>query len=581
MLYERSRWILWMPVGLAIGIGAYFYVPHEPEGHWLLYTFLFLGSLCAFKGIRMWVIPFSLIAFGFCVAWLKTSLINTPQLSDETHPVFIEGTIDKIDQRPKDVRLTLKDVSYSKDVTQVHVVRLTCKGSMARSETLEPGGRVRVRAVLLPPQEPSHPYGYHFRRQAYFEGLGAVGYCLSKPLLLAQEKEKAWLNKLRYRLTQFLRVSIKGVEGEIAAALVTGDRSGIPQSVRDAYADAGIAHVLAISGLHLSLVAGFFFVFLRFFMALIPSLALRYPIKKIAAICALGGVMVYLVICSAPIPALRSFIMTSLILGGVVFDRFALSLRNVALAATGILLILPESLLSPSFQLFFAAVIMLVAGYERYYGPFHAWVAKNPWWGKSFVMYVCGILLSTLLSTVATTPYVVYTFHHFTLQSIPANMVVIPLVSFFIMPMLSLYILFWPLTKVLGFASLLHELLGLMNQVAASVALWKGSHIALKAMPLSSLVLLTFGLLAFFLIKHTFRYGGIVLILIGLGVMYISPIPSVFISKNGGLIGVYDSETGLWVNTLVKERFARTSWMSYCGAATVRKDPQLLEKIRL
>jgi competence protein ComEC len=577
LAHEKSRWILWLPVGLALGIGVYFGLPKEPAPSWLLYGGLCLGALLIWAPLRGWSVPWGVICLGFCAAWLKTVLLDTPQLIEEMGPVLLEGTLEKIDQRPKDVRLTLGDLNYDPFVPFLKSIRLSCKGNLGRNPLFEPGQRLRLKAMLLPPQEPAHPYGYNFRRQAYFEGLGAVGYCLKSPEIIDTGLKERYLSKLRYRLTQFLRTYIGGVEGNIAAALVTGDRSGIPQGVRDAYADAGIAHVLAISGLHLSLVAGFFFVLFRTLFAFIPFLALRFPMKKVAALWALVGVLFYLIICAAPIPALRSFMMTSLVLGGVIVDRFALSLRNVALAATGILLFLPESLLSPSFQLSFAAVVILVAGYERYYGPLHSWVARNPWWGKSFVLYSSGIVLSSLLSTIATTPYVVYTFHHFTLHSIPANMIVIPLMSFFIMPLLAILILLWPLSNLVGLPEILKYLLALMNQVAFYVGSWKGSHVLLKAMPLSALIFMTFGLLVYFLVKHKSRYGGVLLGGIGIMIMYYHPIPDLFVSRSGKLIGIHDPGRGLVVNTLAKERFARKSWMIYCGQTQVQKDPTFLE----
>jgi competence protein ComEC len=310
-------------------------------------------------------------------------------------------------------------------------------------------------------------------------------------------------------------------------------------------------------------------------MAGIPILALRYNTKKLAAFFAIIGVMLYLVVCGAPIPALRAFIMTSLILGAVMLDRFAISLRNVAIAATFILIFIPEALLSPSFQLSFAAVTVLVAGYERYYTSLQSWIARKPWLGKTVCVYFFGVILSTVLSTIATTPYVIYTFHHFTLHSIPANMIVIPLISFFIMPLLAVYIIFWPITESMGLSSVLHYLLNTMTDIATYVAGWQGSHILVRSMPIESLLLATFGLLLFFLVKHMLRFVGLGLMFFSAIYMFYADLPWAFIGKKS-LIGIYDIENGIQVNSLSKERFARKSWMSFCGLDKVRKNQNIL-----
>ena len=156
----------------------------------------------------------------------------------------------------------------------------------------------------------------------------------------------------------------QGRGGAVAAALVTGDRSAISRDTLSAMRDSGLAHLLAISGLHMGLVAAILFFGLRTLLALSERLALFYPIKKWAAAAALVGGFAYLVLTGGTIPTQRAFLMTGLVLVAVFLDRTAISMRLVAWAAAGILLIAPESLLSASFQMSFAAVVAFVAVYE-------------------------------------------------------------------------------------------------------------------------------------------------------------------------------------------------------------------------
>jgi competence protein ComEC len=243
-----------------------------------LTAFLLPFALFFYKKTQFLGALFFVLFIGFTAPWLKTSYLNTPQLKTAYGPVEISGILEKIDDRPQDIRFTLIVKSSSKEIPPLNRVRIACKGYLGKGLKVYPGDTITLKAMLLPPPGAAHPYGYNFRRQAYFDGLSAVGYGLSRPKVMATGHHVS-LKNIQHALTEFLRTSIGGQEGEIAAALITGDRSGITDHTRQVFADAGIAHVLAISGLHLSLVAGFFFLILRFLFALTP-LALHYNTKK-------------------------------------------------------------------------------------------------------------------------------------------------------------------------------------------------------------------------------------------------------------------------------------------------------------
>lgn len=573
---ERPRWILWLPVGMGVGIGIYFALPFEPSYYLLILPIFFI--LMGLKWPIFW--PCFIISLGFDAAFIKTHYLNTYQINRMYGPVMLQGTLEKIEYRPKDKRLTFKYI-HDQEGTPLKLkkIRLVCRG-LCRDFTGEPHQVFSFKCVLLPPQGPPHPHGYDFRRHAYFEGMSAVGYITSRPHPLTVDTPFT-LYDIRHKLTQYLRNNLEGVYGHMAAALITGDRSGLPDNLRQAFANAGVAHVLAISGLHLSLVAGLFFFFLRLLFVFMPFVCLKYNTKKIAAFFACLGITCYLCVCHAPLSASRAYIMAVLVLGAILLDRFALSLRNVALAASILLLFIPEALISPSFHLSFAAVIVLIAGYETYYTPLQVWISHKPWLGKIFMLYGLGILLSTILSTLATTPYIMYTFHHLSLNAIPANMLIIPLISFVIMPCLLLFLIIGPLSHCVGLTWILTKSLQSMIDVALYMSTWKGSHIPVKAMSTFELTCITLGLLVFFFIKHPIRYGGLLGVMASFCHMYMSPLPDYFIAKDGKMIGFYEKDKPLRVNTLHTARFARKAWMAYSGQTTVIKDADLVKQLPL
>ena len=228
-----------------------------------------------------------------------------------------------------------------------------------------------LRATLNPPPEPVAPGDFDFGRRAWFKQLGGIGYATGRvsrlegaPLPPLSLRLWANVDRLRNAAAERVRAALPGESGAIAVALITGERGGIPKRVTEAMRDAGLADVLAISGLHMVIMAGSVFWLVRALLAAVPALALRYPIKKWAALSALLAATFYLVLSGASVPTIRAYLMMGVVMIAILLDRPAITMRNVALAALAILAFSPESLFDPSFQMSFAAVIGLVAAYE-------------------------------------------------------------------------------------------------------------------------------------------------------------------------------------------------------------------------
>ncbi len=288
----------------------------------------------------------------------------------------------------------------------------------------KPGALVSALAVLRPPPEPAMPNGYDFARWAYFQRLGGVGYTYGAPKPLPDsggtladrflDSMRVRVENLRLAMTRRVTAAIPGPDGEVAASLITGERGAITEDDNEAYRDSGLAHVLSISGVHLALAGLGIFWTLRALFALWPWLALTQPIKKWAAIAALLSSTFYLAISGGGSPAVRSYLMLSMMLLGVLADRPALSMRAVALAALALLAYEPEDIVDPSFQMSFAAVIGLIAlaewGSSRARDMPLAGPASRIPVAQGRDVTCLAMLLASVVATLASTPFAIYHF---------------------------------------------------------------------------------------------------------------------------------------------------------------------------
>ncbi|MBC6417251.1 MAG: ComEC/Rec2 family competence protein, partial [Rhodospirillales bacterium] len=271
-------------------------------------------------------------------------------------------------------------------------------------------------------------------------------------------------------------------DGQTAALALT------PEALQEAYRRPGLAHLLAISGLHVGLIATIFFFSLRALLALSPSLALNWPIKKIAALVTAVLLPFYLPMVGASVPTQRACLMTLVVLAAVLLDRRAISMRLVAVAALVVLALAPESLLTASFQLSFAAVTALVAAYE-------VWQLRRPGWKggaglrSRLLLYFLGVLASSMIATLSTAPFAAYHFHRLALYGLAANLLAVPLTAFWIMPFCLLSYLLLPLGLEQFALTPLGWGLEVLNTTAQGFSALPGATLNLPAMPLWGLVL--------------------------------------------------------------------------------------------
>lgn len=599
LLQERSQWILWVPVAMGIGIGIYFSLPYEPSP--LYSSTLFLSSLLLgisfYKRLRGYPFFFLSIcfvllnSFGFSFICWKTQFLSTPFLEKNVGPIKVEGKIERIEYPPSSIRLILTHLAFDQDYPYKEEkkikkfpkkIRLTLRSSQLQKAslplTLEPGDKIQLAIKLRPLPWPAFPGGHDFRRKSYFEGIGATGYAITSPTLLKKRSSFSfflWVQHVRHTLTAHILSLLPSPTGPIATALITGDRSGIPQNISDAYANAGVAHILAISGLHLSLVAGFAFLLSRRLLCFFPSLVLKYSLKKWASVAAFFVISIYLGLSGAGYPVERAFVMTSLVLLAILIDRIALTLRSVALAALVILILFPESLISASFGLSFAAVVGLITAYEAWSERKTPTLEPKHPYLSLITKYIVGILFSTLIATLATTPYTLFFFHKFTLQGFIANLLSIPLTGFWILPWGFIGVLLTPLK--LGFEKFPFYLMGKgieeMTHIALWVSTWPGAQIRIPFLPSFFIESITLGGLWLCLWKTKWRLGGLIPIVLACVFIPFTPSPTVLISSTANLVGVKDEST-FYVSSLRKNKFTRTRWEEALAFSSSEKWPE-------
>ncbi|HUH49317.1 MAG TPA: ComEC/Rec2 family competence protein, partial [Mycoplana sp.] len=415
------------------------------------------------------------------------------------------------------------------------------------------GSGIVGRARLNPPSGPALPSLNDFAFDAYFAGTGAIGYFYGKPtateLNPPARSETVYgavsqmVAEWRNAITQHIRGRIGGDAGAISAALITAEQRGISPKTVEALRQSGLAHVLAISGLNMALAAGTFLVGARLLLALVPGAAEQFPVKKIAAIGGLITVTLYILISGGAVSAIRSWLMIVVMLFAVLFDRTAISLRNVALSALIILAVTPSAVTGPGFQMSYAATLGLVAGYA-------AWrdgSARRPRWigDRSRILSVAsalagGILLSSLIGGVATLVYSIGHFHRIPAYGLAGNLLAMPIISFIVMPMAVIAMLLMPFgldgipLVIMGWG--VDWIIAMANWVAG----WGGEVVTGRLPPLAfALVAAGGGFICLF--RTRLALIGLVPLVFGVIVAVVRPTdspPELLVSEDGRLVAL-------------------------------------------
>ncbi len=553
---------LFIPVFLAVGIGLWFSVPVEPGAGFyaaMAGTVLGLATLARFGPFlaRPFAMALAAAALGALLCGARVWMVASAMLATPYYGP-IQGRIIDIDRSQSDaIRLTLDHVILTEvePAATPATVRVALHGP---PQTYEPGTTVQVTARIAAPESASEPGGFDFRRMAWFEQLGAVGYTSSPVVTWAPPgMMDASVNRMRNHLSAGIMARVPGDAGAFASGALTGDRSEISAAVVTDLRISSLAHLLAISGMNMAFLTGFVFALIRYGLALIPPVSLRVNTKKVAAYVAFGVALFYLILSGANVATTRAFLMVSIMLGAVMLDRRALTLRSVAVAALLLLVWQPESLLAPGFQLSFAATIGLIAGF----GPAERLMLRHgvPRWLKPVAL----LTASSLLAGVATAPFSAATFNRLTGYGLLANLLTVPVMDV-LMGAGAVAALLAPI----GLAGPALVVMGWSARWILFVAHWiAGLDGAITPVPQPGpwvIPLITLGALWLLLWQGRARFAGLAALALGFGLWTMVERPVLLMSSDGVLAGVLGPE-GRALSSPRGAGFAAQSWLADDG----------------
>ncbi|MCE9507579.1 MAG: ComEC family competence protein [Alphaproteobacteria bacterium] len=569
LLKQRERWILWTPVALALGVGGYFSLRFEPPLWSGFLALVLLTALIApfYKNklaVLLWL-PFCLIALGFTAASLRTWTVSAPVLERKTYPLLLQGRVAAVDALPEQTyRIVLDRLRYDTEKLlpqnpMPERLRIKLKKGNAPPAA---GDVVRLKAMLLPLSPPVLPGAYDFQRHAFFDGIGATGFAISDADIIFPGDRGFFFESLRRYLRTHIRAGIENSDAAaITIALLDGEDQDISKETYSAIRTAGIAHLIAISGLQVTLVTGFFFFLVRALLASVPYIALRWPVKKITAFIAMCGAIFYMLLIGSSISAERSVIMVCVVMTAIMLDRDPFTLRLAAFAAAAVLLFQPESLFGASFQLSFAAVVALIAFYESTRDWWSLGHEDRGWFAKAG-LYILGSLATTLVATLATAALGLYHFLRTPLfPGLVANLIAVPLSSFVTMPAAITASFLMPLGLEKIPLKVAEWSVVVIIRTAETVSQWPYVVYHADAWQMWILVMMCFGGLWICLWRDKMRWLGVLPVLAGIILIPLTPRADILASEGGKIFAVRDDKGVLWISSDRAEKFVRESWI--------------------
>lgn len=423
----------------ALGIALYFIMPFEPGFAfvaallgaavllWALSRALApcdgVARLAALAALRLICGGVALGAAGFSLMAVRTTVLMTPMLTS-TYTGPVSGVISQVDQSQSGaLRVTLDVPRLHRSSAKVENIRFSLRDT--RFYTPQVGDYVTAQVTLFPPSSPAQPYGFDFRRYAFFKSLSANGYARSGLVVIEEKADISGAQRLANHIETRLNATMSPLGAGFSGAIFLGRRAYLDPEMKEALRQTNLSHLLAISGLHVGILTGFVFMLTRRGLGLVPRIARTWPVKKLAAGTALMFILGYLQFTGHATATQRAVFMASIALIAVMVDLRILNRRNVVLAAFLLLGLRPESLLEQGFQMSFSATLALVIGFQTWGG----YLPK-----KGIAKFVSTLAVASFLAGAATAPFVAYHFNIFSKAGFAANLLVVPIMSLWVMP---------------------------------------------------------------------------------------------------------------------------------------------------
>jgi len=569
-LTRPLRMAVWAPVAFGAGALIYFSIPTEPQAMAgpLLASLAVLNAVLAFRFAKhrplawsvLMVLVFAL--FGFARSQLHTQSQSSIFVEDSGSARNVTGWIEAVQNSNGRERIIVRVSEFENLDQPPRRVRF-----FAQRGELGPGDAITARVVLTPPRRPAVPGGYDPAFAAWFSGLGGTGYAIA-PVEASDFTGDAVARQIarwRWQMAEHIRARAAPETDGIAAALITGDRSGISPDQAEALRAAGLGHILAISGLHMSLFAGGLFFVFRAIGAAIPAFARRYDPRIPAAVIALVGASLYLVLSGASVSTQRAFVMVTVVLLGIVFKRRAISMQSIALAAGIILLLQPQSILSPGFQMSFSAAAALVAAFDLWRRREKNEIQKNA--VHRFIGFWGTLSFSSLVAGSATAAFAAFHFNRIAVYGLAANLAAMPVFSLVVMPAGAVALALAPFGLDAPVLAVMSWGLIWVVQIAEWVASWPGSLAPAASAPGYVLALYTLGFVLLVAATRATRTLGLVIMLAAYLVWAVNRPPDIFISEGGVVLARFEQESGAqWSSTdRRRARFATSVFLEQAG----------------
>ncbi len=565
-----------------IGILIYFNLSFEPNV--FIVSILFIILLLAFIInyykedkflLNILFLSLLFIMFGFLRISFKSKILNTKLIKRTIVYNNIIGRLIGIETFAEYNRLTfdnIKVINKSNEL-KLNKIRVNFQKNIILPNI---GSTIVFSAKLIPPFTPVTKGSFNFRRFAYFEGLSATGRSLggwnySTIQIKNTLTDKIIFNiyNLRNKINSVIDKTKKLKNPGVIMSIMTGERYNINEDTINIYKNAGISHLLSISGFHMSLITGFIFFIIRFLLSLSPYISNKYNNKKIACIIAFIISVLYLLISGARLPTIRAFIMSSIVLLSIMLDRSSISMRSIFISAFIILFLYPESIINAGFQMSFIAVIALTKLYEYKNKWILIFESKSFLWKNlnRFLNTVISVFLSSFLIFLYTLPITIYHFNSVSIYSPIGNLLTIPIFTTIVMPSILFSFIFMPL----GFASIFLYIadfgISKINYLANIISSFKYSSIPLFALQGWIFFIIVIGIIWISIWKTKIKYLGIILITIGISFYIFLPKPDLLINKHSNIFGI-STKNKLYIINLSSYdniNWIAKEWSKYTG----------------
>ncbi len=561
---EAESLIVWYAVCFALGAAFYFALPLELPV-WAVVVFLELILLLLYltrterEKFKLWTYIL-LFALGLSVT-KADSMYRAAHLENNLHEItYLRGKVKELDYNSNNrPRILLTDAdNFERKLKGDFRISL-----IYAEDWLKAGACVEMVAKLPKRFTPNPLSNYNFERTNFYKGISAGGYSIA-PLFEVDCEENTpaaaeTISRIRNYIKETITQHTDPEQGGIIKALTIGDKSSIAEEQSANYRTAGLAHFLAISGMHMGMIA--LLVFFLFRALLFPVGAGRYDLRKPAAITALAFTFAYFLISGQSVSCIRAFVMTSLVLLGVLLNRRAISLRLWAFAVLVVSVITPSAVVSPGFLMSFAAVLGLITFYEQFGSRLRHWLSQQSIAGKVGA-YLVGVLVTDLVASLMTLPYSMYYFHQISVYTSLGNLLAAPVIAFWVMPALLVFLISLPF----GFGEYAVKPLAAGVDVINHITVWVSSLPAAQsgegvgAMPDWSIFVLTLGLLWLCIWQSRWRRWGWLGIAAGLAGLYLAPAPDFVFDETGTTYAYKNAAGKLNLSPYHKNRFLSKMW---------------------